>query len=283
MRSTKYGLLASLALAGTISFSPSGAVDGVVEINQLCVTSGCFTGDDPGWPIEITEPGSYRLTGNLDVSAEASPEDVTAILITGSGVNIDLNGFSIVGPNVCTGAAFDCTPGLGMGFGVRYEGDAVGAQITNGTVRGMGNAAVSCNQPCRVENIRALHNGSSGITVNNTLSSVINCTARFNGGDGIFAQGEVRNNIAMQNGDDGIFTNPESTVTGNLSNSNVGDGIRCFDCLLLNNNAQNNGGFGIVLGGKSAWGANISNDNTGGQVSGTAREITLNSCNNANC
>ena len=50
-----------LALAG-----PALAVDGVVEINQTCaVQTGCFSGDTAGYPVTITQPGSYRLTSNL--------------------------------------------------------------------------------------------------------------------------------------------------------------------------------------------------------------------------
>jgi hypothetical protein len=46
------------------------ASDGQLEINQACaVNTGCFPGDDPGFPVTITQPGSYRLTGNLDLSA----------------------------------------------------------------------------------------------------------------------------------------------------------------------------------------------------------------------
>ena len=36
------------------------ADQGSLEINQLCVASGCFAGDSPGFPVEITQPGSYQ-------------------------------------------------------------------------------------------------------------------------------------------------------------------------------------------------------------------------------
>ena len=46
--------------------TPALAVDGVLEINQTCaVQTGCFAGDSPGFPVTITQPGSYRLTSNL--------------------------------------------------------------------------------------------------------------------------------------------------------------------------------------------------------------------------
>ena len=90
-----------LVLAG-----PTLAVDGVLEINQTCaVQTGCFAGDTAGWPVTITEGGSYRLTSNLIV-----PDKTTgAILVSTSSVSIDLNGFEIVRSD-CVGATENCTP-----------------------------------------------------------------------------------------------------------------------------------------------------------------------------
>ena len=41
------------------------APDGQLEINDACALAGCFAGDTAGYPVAITTPGSYRLTGNL--------------------------------------------------------------------------------------------------------------------------------------------------------------------------------------------------------------------------
>src|SRR5689334_9768577 len=76
------------------------AVDGVVLFNQASALAGNVTpGDAPGFPVTISVPGSYRLTGNIaltDLSANV-------IEITADNVTIDLNGFSLIGPVVCTG------------------------------------------------------------------------------------------------------------------------------------------------------------------------------------
>src|ERR1700704_150875 len=74
------------------------AVDGVVLIDQNRALAGNVTpGDAPGFPVTISQPGSYRLSGNLTV-----PDiNTTAIEITAENVTLDLNGFSIVGPFVC--------------------------------------------------------------------------------------------------------------------------------------------------------------------------------------
>src|SRR5882762_4389195 len=86
------------------------AVDGQVLINQstLNAAGGTYT---------ITQPGSYKLSGNLQVK----DENTTAIVVAADNVTIDLNGFSILGPTVCVGsvgtAVGSCSP-TGTGNGV---------------------------------------------------------------------------------------------------------------------------------------------------------------------
>ena len=67
------------------------AADGVIEINQASIESA------GGFPLEITESGSYRLTGNLTVD----DVNTTAIWVRTAYVTVDLNGFSIRGPVEC--------------------------------------------------------------------------------------------------------------------------------------------------------------------------------------
>jgi hypothetical protein len=87
-----------------------------------------------GFPFVISQPGSYRLTGNLTVD-----QNTTAIQIGADNVTLDLNGFAIIGPTVCSGAPLICTPsGSGSGvvadqannindtFTVAFDGSAAG-------------------------------------------------------------------------------------------------------------------------------------------------------------
>jgi hypothetical protein len=60
------------------------AVDGVVLINQSTVMAA------GGFPYTISQPGSYRLSGNLVI-----PGNTNGIQIAASGVTLDLNGFNI--------------------------------------------------------------------------------------------------------------------------------------------------------------------------------------------
>src|ERR1700682_4504928 len=75
------------------------AVDGVVLINQSTVLAA------GGFPYRITQPGSYKLSGNL----QAKDQNTDVIEISSDNVTIDLNGFSITGTAVCSGSPLSCT------------------------------------------------------------------------------------------------------------------------------------------------------------------------------
>jgi hypothetical protein len=100
------------------------AVDGIVLINQANALAGNVTpGDVPGFPVTISQAGSYRLTGNLSVA----DVNTTAILITAENVTLDLNGFTISGPNACTFDGITCPQANGVGVTgrrCRYAGPA---------------------------------------------------------------------------------------------------------------------------------------------------------------
>ena len=73
-----------LTMAMTLAPFWAFAVDGVVLINQSTVLAA------GGFPYRITQPGSYRLTGNLVASLNQY-----AIQIVASNVVLDLNGFNV--------------------------------------------------------------------------------------------------------------------------------------------------------------------------------------------
>src|SRR5438128_1949460 len=83
-------LLSAVALAG-LSCNLY-AVDGVILIDQNRALAGNLTpGDGPGFPVTISQPGSYGLSSNLTV-----PLGNHGIEITADGVTLDLNGFGIL-------------------------------------------------------------------------------------------------------------------------------------------------------------------------------------------
>lgn len=86
------GVLALLALTA------GGQALAQATIDQNKALAGSVTpGDAPGFPITLSVPGSYKLTGNLVV-----PGGLDGIEITSDNVTLDLNGFRIAGSGACT-------------------------------------------------------------------------------------------------------------------------------------------------------------------------------------
>ncbi len=137
-----------LALAG-----PALAGDGVLEINQTVVDSA------GGFPYTIVAPGNYVLTGSLTV-----PADTHALVLETSGVVIDLNGFSILGPFSCLSGA--CATGTGSavhpGFSVAHGRETT---LRNGRVGGFGSHCVSLNSSALVTGLMVSDCGQTGIGV----------------------------------------------------------------------------------------------------------------------
>ena len=249
--------------------------DGVIEINQAIVEDG------GGFPYSIIQAGSYMLTGNLVVP----DENKTAINIEESvgSATIDLNGFAIIGPVVCTvnqSSELDCT-GSGEGTGVRQQGE-VRASVTvrNGTIRGMGEVGVFIVGAGLIERVAVLSNGGSGIVANGKIT---HCDIQRNRGDGINALGGVvKHNKVEANGRDGIraLSGAGAVIKGNLvaANSLRSDeavGISCDRCAVIDNVITlqeralsiSDGGYagntisGTITGGKPT-GCNLINGDT---------------------
>lgn len=113
------------------------ASDGVVEINQArAIAGGVTAGDEPGFPVRLKDTGSYLLTGDL-VNTDPA---LHVIVVEADDVNINLNGFSLIGPNSCSGAGANrtCTytgnTGEPMGDGIMSSFQK-GVTIHSGTIR----------------------------------------------------------------------------------------------------------------------------------------------------
>ena len=88
-----------LVLAASVPvFAGAKTADETVLINQASVVAA------GGFPFTITQPGSYKLIGNLVV-----PANTSGILIQSNDVTLDLNGFSITGAVVCDNQGDNCT------------------------------------------------------------------------------------------------------------------------------------------------------------------------------
>lgn len=255
----KFHLLTLFALLT----APAFAVDGVVLINQSIAMAGDVApGDTPGFPVTISVPGSYRLSGNLVV-----PDlNTTAILITTSNVRLDLNGFSILGPNVCaaTSVASTCGSGTGIGINDNAAGAARSVSVSNGVISGLGNAGIYLNGSGDVvEKVRTSANGSAGIVLVGDATTVSSCTAYANGGVGISAPTVIGsnsfhnfsdgidvfalalNNVTTYNTAAGLSAGVAATLVGNTSTNN-GTGISVTCPSLVSGNTVSSNGFDLL-------------------------------------
>jgi hypothetical protein len=201
------------------------AVDGTVLINQTnAIMGGVTPGDTPGFPVTISQTGSYKLSSNLVVPNE----NTTAIVITADGVSLDMNGFSIIGPTVCNGAQFkpttSCAPLSSLpesGIGI-IVGLVNGVSISNGTIRGMGNDGIEVGGAgARIDRVNALANGGTGISTNGITT---NSTALFNLSAGFSFGGTALGNVAQSNGNAGF--SGTGVTRNNQASSNGNDGIQ---------------------------------------------------------
>jgi len=143
------GALLFTALVGTLSTAVAG--EGVIEINQaLAMEGGVTSGDAPGFPVTVNEPGSYALTGNLNVTA-----DVGAIEIRANRVSLDLRGFQVAG----SGGGSD-VDGI---YVVLSEGGTI-TEVRNGSVTNFSGTLVSLGLSGRLLNLRLSVGGSGGGT-----------------------------------------------------------------------------------------------------------------------
>jgi hypothetical protein len=296
-----------LLLALLMPFAlPASAGEGALEISPACASGpGCFAGDTPGYPVQITAPGSYVLTGDLVLP----DENTTGIEISNSPVTVDLAGHAIRRAN-CAGS--DCALLAGEGFGIFGGAASSGTTVRNGHVWGMGSIGLSLGTECIVDGVdasrnlygiqtqagcvvshcTAASNGVYGIRVG-PGSSIQDSAARANGFAGFFGysgsvlrgntaylnQGNgiegvagvtVISNTAYQNGGDGILVDPGSTVAGNVSRSNGNDGIEADNgSILQGNSVSSNTGVGLRLGPNVGYRENVVTANTtNGVVSG---------------
>lgn len=238
------------------------AADGVLEINQTCaLNGGCFAGDSDGFPVTIVNSGSYRLTGNLDLT---SIPDTIAIQIDAPHVTLDLGGFEIAGPVTCTGSGptLDCgTPGSATG--IRLNGSADGTLLRNGTIRNMNSSGVGSSGSRRetLSNLRAYNNARSGFSVG--VSSIV---------------GDC---IAAENGDDGFNLGIGAVVERATAEGNGDNGFESDQKVVVDNSStRRNGGRGYDLGPSSRFGDNTGDfnaepDRCGGGVCSNLRRYLL--------
>ena len=239
---------------------PVLAADGRLEISQACAEVGCFAGDTPGFPVQITSSGSYVLTSNL-----SPPAGTGALLIGSSNVVLDLNSFMVLG-------------GGGVADGIEAGGMHV--EIRNGTVQAFGGRGIANSgfggSHLRIIEVEVMSNTGGGVSAGNRLLFQ-DSLAIGNGSDGVIAgsHSTLLRSRALDNGANGFVVGPDSYVAGcsaigngtaldhdgieagahtllreNLYTLNAGYGLSCFDvvCSLIGNVGRGNTAGASIVG-----------------------------------
>lgn len=226
------------------------AVDGVIEINHAKALAGGVTpGDAPGYPVTISQSGSYRLTGNL--AQPNANTDVIEVANTVRHVTVDLNGFEIVGGNTCT---YTATPASvtcaasGIGSGIATYWNETHLSVHNGTIRGMGADGIRGGGQLTARNLLVEHNGAWGVT-NAAMISYVRAYRNFRSLSG--ANGEISHSQVIENGS-GIECSASCVITHNVVKSNVGNGISSTTsayggAVIAHNVSSDNSSNGILV------------------------------------
>lgn len=192
----------TLALMGIALAGSAHAADGVFEINASCVQFGCFSGDGPGLPVQITSSGSYRLTGNLSTT----DVDQTLIDVNADTVSIDLNGFSLQGPVTCSGSTVNCSAS-GTGDGIDAN-SSENVTIRNGAVIGMGDDGIRVGRSAYLEELIVVENAGVGVEALSSGSVLRRLSVRENGGNGVslgLGSSYIMDSTVFNNGGQGVF------------------------------------------------------------------------------
>jgi len=220
------------------------ASDGMLEINQACVATGCVPGDAGGFPVTLSQSGSYRLTSNL-----APTTGQTAIDVTADDVAIDLGGFTIGSTNVCSGppsADATCTVSNTAGAdGIKST--AARTRVHSGTVVGMGGSGVDLGEQAEVEGVSVANDGDNGIQISS--GRISGCSAYGNHNIGLIATNAViLHDESIENRGAGVVA---QGLAGSLAEGDV---------------VYGNVGYGVTAGTRDGYVHDVINANNGGNA-----------------
>jgi len=215
-----------------------------------------------GFPIVISQPGSYYLGENIN--GEAAKD---GIHIRADNVTLDLNGFTLKGAE--GGASFN-----GITVPVDPTGIVYNLSIFNGTIRDWGNAGIGAAPPngyadySRLADLSLKGNGGPGVRVG-WGSIVSQVTASYNGGPGILAgEGSIVERATVDaNEGDGIYVS-KGTIMDSVSRANDGAGIildygTVTNCTAMYNEGDGIQAAGVVMGNEAFLNGYDLNDGAG--------------------
>jgi len=288
---TIVAVTALLTVAGPLS-PPAGPVAStyktLTDVEPRTPISLAATPGDADSLFKITQPGSYYLTGNITgVSGKSGIE------IASSRVTIDLMGFTLSGvagslDGIVATADYFCLAihdGIITGFGgdgidLLTAGTTANSRIERIHARGNSLAGILAGTAAVVRECTASFNGGNGIDLDNA-ASVAGCTATANGGSGfkMLIGSSVTNCSAKDNALTGFVMGAGSSVTACAAYSNLGAGINAAGgCNISGNTVRFNTLDGIVV---SSGGLVRDNDCTGsGLDAGSGANILATSFDN---
>jgi hypothetical protein len=200
------------------------------------------------FPYTITTSGSYKLTSNLTVSALGE----SAIVINAPNVTLDLGGYTISGPLVCTASSCNSSA---SSYGVQSQ--YAGVAIQNGFIQGFYTCAYAYFG--RVENI-----------------SVTSCQ------NGIYvSRATARHDTATNCSSTGIIA--LAGVVSESEASNNATGISNLLSSSINNNVLDNTSYGIYVDDGVVTGNTIIGNGTDLYLTGTTLTTKNNVCSSAAC
>ena len=166
-------------LAGPVAAAP-------LIIDEACVQNGCFPGDNPGLPVEIAEPGSYRLGSNLEMTYQ----DLYGILIISPNVHLDMDGFGILGENRCewTGETAECARESRSQVAILGLRMAESVTVENGSIRGIAGSGLALTaSSARVENMTIQEVVDDGISLGEGGGIIADCVVDRAGRIAVYA------------------------------------------------------------------------------------------------
>lgn len=231
--------------------APAPTMKTLEQVEARRPVNGTTTPGNDEYHFVINQPGSYYLTGNLQVTK------AHGISVSASRVTIDLNGFEIARTAGSAGNAIavsgdHCSIKNGSltGFNNGISAFNAGSGMIEGVRVSACSTGVSAGTGWVLEHVFARGN-QNGIGTS-FVSTVSNCTAVGNSANGflIGVGGRITNSTASQNGAAGIFLGDGATAERCSARLN-GSGIVAIDRGTVRNceveeNGSGTSGSGII-------------------------------------
>lgn len=241
-------------------------------------------GDTAGFPVTLSQPGSYFLTGPLVMSPSDGAPSTPVVEITTDDVTLDLNGFEIAQWQTCSGSPPTSCTVTGAGVGVRAS-QRNNITVRNGTVRNTISLAILLGGSCRIENVHIEVTGLFGIGCgDDALLRHVSVERTLVTGISLGPRSSVRDSQASNTGSTGIEAGLGSLLQRNLARANSSAGLRGSNggSLYVGNAAHGNF-TGLLMNIRDGYVDNNAADNSQNAVIGGATQLGANLCNGSLC